>query len=98
VDAALVTKAELDVIGEAIEAGVAILYGVVPGTDAEVSVARVAERIERLWLDLGFGRAQLPEMIVPTPSCGLAGASPAYARRALKVLREAGRRLIEGDA
>ena len=44
VDAALVTAAELDVIGEAIEAGVAILYGLVPGTDSAITAATVAER------------------------------------------------------
>ena len=97
VDAALVTAAELDVIGEAVEAGVAILYGVVPGTDAAIAVDAVVERVQRLWRDLGFDHGRLPEMIVPTPSCGLAGASPGYARRAMQVLREAGQRLTESD-
>jgi hypothetical protein len=32
---------------------------------------------------------------VPTPACGLAGASPAYVRRAFSVLRDVGRALLD---
>jgi Cobalamin-independent synthase, Catalytic domain len=37
---------------------------------------------------LGFDRAVLAERCLPTPSCGLAGATPGWARRALTLARE----------
>jgi hypothetical protein len=37
----------------------------------------------------------LPEQVVISPACGLAGASPAYVRAVLKACRDAGRRLVE---
>jgi hypothetical protein len=98
VDAALVGPAELDALGEAIDAGLAILYGVVPTTETRLSAAGVQERVERFWGQLGFERSRLASSLVLTPACGLAGASPAYARRVLEVLRDAGRRLLEDAA
>jgi hypothetical protein len=40
---------------------------------------------------LGFDRARLAALAVPTPTCGLAGAPPAWARRAMALSRELGR-------
>ena len=37
-----------------------------------------------------LARSELAERLVPTPSCGLAGATPRYARRVFEVLREVG--------
>jgi Cobalamin-independent synthase, Catalytic domain len=37
---------------------------------------------------LGFDRARLATLAVPTPTCGLAGADPDWARRALALCRE----------
>ena len=51
--------------------------------------------VRRLWSRLGFPPADLPASVVPTPACGLAGASPAYARAALRRVREAARALAE---
>ena len=45
----------------------------------------------------GERRAQRRAAIVATPVCGLAVATPAYARRALAVLAELGRMLIDFD-
>lgn len=95
VDAAHLDAAALDAFGEAIDAGQAVLLGIVPSTGPEVTVDATVERIERLWQALGFSRDRLAQTIVPTTSCGLAGASPGYARQALTVLREVGRRLAE---
>ncbi|MCU1659255.1 MAG: hypothetical protein JWO57_3911, partial [Pseudonocardiales bacterium] len=50
----------------------------------------------RLWRTLGFPDSELAASVVPTPACGLAGASPDYARRALSVLRDVGGRLRDG--
>jgi methionine synthase II (cobalamin-independent) len=85
-----------DAVGEAVEAGTGFLLGVIPGRDArlpkpERSVARVRE----LWRRLGFAPKTLAATAVVTPSCGLAGATPAYARAALRHCREAARVLLE---
>ena len=39
-----------------------------------------------------------PASVVPTPACGLAGATPAYVRRVLAVLRDVGRSLLDESA
>ena len=44
---------------------------------------------------LGFDRARLPELAVPTPTCGLAGATPEWARRAMTLSRELGRAFVD---
>ncbi|HSV66317.1 MAG TPA: methionine synthase [Mycobacteriales bacterium] len=86
-----------DVLGEAIEAGTALWLGLVPTTDPGVRLEpnRLAEPAQRLWRRLGFPPGQLGRQVVVTPACGLAGASPAYARAALKAARETGRVLAE---
>ncbi|MFC7534414.1 methionine synthase [Actinoplanes sp. GCM10030250] len=61
------------------------------GPDAK----RIAERVRTLWQRLGFPAARLPQQVVITPACGLAGAPPAYARALLKACTEAGRRISE---
>jgi hypothetical protein len=89
---------DLDPLGEAIEAGIGLFAGAVPslpvaGGEADGKVA--AERVRKLWGRLGFPEARLGRQVVVTPACGLAGATPAYARAALTACREAGRRLAE---
>ncbi|MEZ0074353.1 methionine synthase [Planotetraspora sp. GP83] len=91
-DASLLRRADEDRIGEAIEAGTALFLGVVPGTDTRLpDVGVVAKPAVGLWRRLGFAPARLAEQIVLTPACGLAGASPKYARAALVACREAAR-------
>jgi methionine synthase II (cobalamin-independent) len=51
-----------------------------------------------LWRRLGFPPERLPETVVVTPACGLAGASPAYARAALAACAELARRMGEAPA
>jgi methionine synthase II (cobalamin-independent) len=94
VDAALIR--DEDAIGEAVEAGVGFLMGIVPGTGTRLPAAsKSVSRVTELWRRLGFSSASLAESVAVTPTCGLAGASPAYARAALKHCREAGRILRE---
>ncbi|MCT9931371.1 methionine synthase [Planotetraspora sp. A-T 1434] len=91
-DASLLRRADEDRIGEAIEAGTALFLGVVPGTDSRLpDVGVVAKPAVELWRRLGFAPARLAEQVVLTPACGLAGASPKYARAALAACREAAR-------
>jgi methionine synthase II (cobalamin-independent) len=72
--------------GEAIEAGVGLMLGVVPSTDparaADVGVNRLLDKVLSL-TRLGFSPAQLAEATTITPTCGLAGATPPWARQAL---------------
>ncbi len=83
-----------DALGEAVQAGTSLWLGVVPGTDATIGPESAREPVDKLWRELGFADEQLAAGVVPTPACGLAGASPAYARRALQVVRETGRSLL----
>jgi hypothetical protein len=82
-----------DALGEAVEAGTALWLGVVPGTDASVTLDSARAPIQKLWSMLGFADDTLARSVVPTPACGLAGASPEYARRVLGVVRDVGRSL-----
>jgi methionine synthase II (cobalamin-independent) len=83
-------------LGTAVEAGVSLWLGVLPGLDAELGdLGDTVRGLRRLWSRLGFPAADLPRSVVPTPACGLAGASPAYARAALRRIRDAGRALAE---
>ncbi|MBG0825382.1 methionine synthase [Planomonospora sp. ID91781] len=95
-DASLLRRRDEDAIGESVEAGTAFLLGVVPGADAPLpDVGEVARPAVELWRRLGFPSATLASQVVLTPACGLAGASPAYARAALAKCREAARVLRE---
>lgn len=90
---------DLDPLGEALEAGLGLFAGAAPTRPAAdgraLTSAQVAERVRRLWSRLGFPAARLPQQVVLTPACGLAGASQPYVRTVLKACREAGRRLTE---
>ncbi|MDX3534250.1 methionine synthase [Streptomyces sp. MB09-01] len=80
-DFSLLTEREDDAIGEAVEGGVKLFAGVVPGTDGPLSdPAGSVMGVRKLWRRLGLAPGTLAESVVVTPSCGLAGASPAYAR------------------
>ena len=86
---------DLDAVGTAIEGGTHLLPGVVPGTDAPLPAAKAtASRVQAWWRELGFPVDDLPAAVTLTPSCGLAGASPSYARAAMAHVREAARYLL----
>lgn len=92
------TAAGLDRLAAAVDAGLGLLLGVVPGTDTELSaVTDTVDQVRRFWRDLGRPAAELPERVVVTPACGLAGASPRYARAAVTHCRAAGRMLRETE-
>ncbi|MDA5282421.1 methionine synthase [Streptomyces sp. Isolate_45] len=80
-DFSLLTEREDDALGEAVEGGLKLFAGVVPGTDAALSdPGGSVMGVRKLWRRLGLAPGTLAESVVVTPSCGLAGASPAYAR------------------
>ncbi|MGI8627260.1 MAG: methionine synthase [Geodermatophilaceae bacterium] len=83
-----------DELGVAIETGTALLLGVVPGTDTTLPTPlETADRLRSWWRRLGFDPENLPGIVTLTPSCGLAGASPAYALAGMTHLQAAGRQL-----
>jgi methionine synthase II (cobalamin-independent) len=86
---------ELDAVGTAIEAGLHLFPGVVPGADATLPPAKAtASRVQAWWRELGFPDEQLSDAVTLTPSCGLAGATPGYAREAMAHVREAAKYLL----
>jgi hypothetical protein len=95
-DAARLGERHDEQLGEAVEAGLTLVLGVVAGIDSEVGSAEVlADPARRLWQRLGFPAGDLAGAVALSPGCGLAGASPAHARRALTRCREAAARLVE---
>ncbi len=87
VDLSQLDAADFDQTAEAIEAGLTVGLGVVPSTDSTLPDTRIVDRVLR-WLDIvGLDAEEHGDRIVVTPSCGLAGASPAYARTALALVR-----------
>lgn len=90
-------SSDRDQIGVAIEAGTALLLGVVPGTDSQLpEPLDTADRLRAWWRGLGFDPEQLPGAVTLTPTCGLAGASPRYAAACMAHLQAAGRELAAG--
>ncbi|RZT83015.1 cobalamin-independent methionine synthase catalytic subunit [Micromonospora violae] len=90
---------DLDPLGEALDAGLGLLAGAAPtrppSAGGAPTSAQIADRVRQLWDRLGFPRRQLAEQVVVTPACGLAGATPQYARAVLAACRDAGRRFTE---
>jgi hypothetical protein len=108
-DLGLLRREEEDGLAEAVEAGLGALVGAVAATPdhAERGGARppdpgaTARQVVELWRRMGWpaasgaGRAAVAGQVVLTPACGLAGASPGYARAALARCRDAARLLPE---
>ncbi|MFF9311956.1 methionine synthase [Streptomyces sp. NPDC014748] len=95
-DLSLVTERDDEAIGEAVEAGTRLFAGVVPGTDGPLSdPAGSVMGVRTLWRRLGLRPGLLAETVTVTPTCGLAGASPAYAREALAHCVRAARSLAD---
>lgn len=91
VDVSTLTAADLDGIGEFVETGRVVMLGVVPSTapDRRPSVEEVAKAAASITDRLGFNRSVLRERIGVTPACGLAGATPQWARTAIELVQKA---------
>jgi hypothetical protein len=99
-DAALLTAAEDEPLGTAVEAGVGLWLGVVPAGSADDpailgDLGDTVRSVRGLWSRLGFAAELLPGTVVLTPACGLAATSPTYARAALRRVREAARAIAD---
>ncbi|MDX2623806.1 methionine synthase [Streptomyces sp. WI03-5b] len=98
-DFSLLTEREEEAIGEAVEGGTQLFLGVVPGLDGASAALSdpggSVKEVRTLWSRLGLNPGTLGESVVITPSCGLAGASPAYARAALAHCARAAKSLAD---
>lgn len=95
------THIDDDGLAEFVDSGRTVLLGVVPATAPErpPSVEQVAAAAAAVTDRIGFPRAVLAERIGITPACGLAGATPGWARTAIGLARRAAEALAaEPDA
>ncbi len=94
----LVGRRDYDALGAVLEQGAHLLLGLLSAVDTDLdraSVSSAAAPVRALGRDLGIPPEELADRVVLTPACGLAGASPTYARAVLSRLREIGRVLAE---
>lgn len=90
VDVHTLTAADLDGVGEFIESGRTVLLGAVPvAPGARPSAEQIAASVAAVTDRLGFARAVLRDRIGVTPACGLAAATPAWARSAIELAQRA---------
>ncbi|GAA2818681.1 methionine synthase [Streptomyces showdoensis] len=98
-DFGLLTERDEEPIGEAVEGGTVLFAGVVPSTDpasgALSDPGGSVMGVRTLWRRLGLNPGTLAKSVVVTPACGLAGASPEYARKALAHCARAARSLAD---
>jgi methionine synthase II (cobalamin-independent) len=85
----------VDALGEYLDGGGRLIAGVVPalGKPHPGTAKAAADRVLALWNRLGFAPEQLPQQVSVATTCGMAGASPDYARFAMEASREAAERL-----
>jgi methionine synthase II (cobalamin-independent) len=91
VDVATLETADLDDVAEFIDSGRAVMLGVVSSStpSRRPSTEEVAAAVVAVTDRLDFGRAALRDRIGVTPACGLAGATPQWARTAIGLARRA---------
>jgi methionine synthase II (cobalamin-independent) len=84
-----------DPLGEFLEAGGVLFAGVLPAVDAPLpAVEQAVAPVRTLWHTLGLPTKTLAT-VVPTPVCGMAGASPMHAKAATRRCTEVADRLGE---
>jgi methionine synthase II (cobalamin-independent) len=91
IDASTLTAADLDGVGDFVDSGRAVILGVVPTTTptARPSAEEMAKAVVGVTDRLGFARSVLRERIGISPVCGLAGATPQWARTAVELAQKA---------
>ncbi|PRC42972.1 methionine synthase, partial [Mycobacterium sp. ITM-2017-0098] len=97
VDVHTLTASDLDGIGEFVDSGRTVLLGVVPTavSGPRPTVEQIAATVADVTDRLGFARNVLRDRVGVTPACGLAGATPAWARSAVELAQRAADRLSE---
>jgi methionine synthase II (cobalamin-independent) len=91
VDVTTLETVDLDAVAEFVDSGRAVVLGVVSSSTParRPSAEEVAAAVVAVTDRLGFGRAALRDRIGVTPSCGLAAATPQWARTAIGLARQA---------
>jgi hypothetical protein len=89
--------AALDALGETWDAGTPLMLGLVPAREPATrpQLRDLARPAFDLADRLGFDRSRLGALAVPTPTCGLAGAAPDWARRAMALVRDLGKAFVD---
>ncbi|OBI47292.1 methionine synthase [Mycobacterium kyorinense] len=97
VDAATLQAADLDGLAEFVDAGRTVMLGVVAAEapTRRPSVEEVAATAVAVIDRLGFARSALRERIGISPACGLAGATPAWARAAVELARNVAEAFVD---
>lgn len=94
VDAALLGKAGWEAVAPAVENGLTLWAGVMPTAGALPTAKAAADAVWDRWRKLGLA-VSLLDGIVVTPTCGLAGSTPADARARLARVRDAAGELAD---
>jgi methionine synthase II (cobalamin-independent) len=91
VDVSTLAVSDLDGIGEFVDSGRTAMLGAVPALapDRRPSVKEIAQSVAAITDRLGFPRSLLRERVGITPACGLAGATPEWARVAIELAQKA---------
>jgi methionine synthase II (cobalamin-independent) len=91
VDVATLEAADLDAIAAFVESGRGVILGAVSSSTParRPSAEEVAAAVVAVTDRLGFGRSALRDRIGVTPVCGLAAATPQWARTAIGLARRA---------
>ena len=100
VDVPVLGDAALDGLGEFVDSGRTAVLGLLPSLapEREPSVEEVAAAAAAVTDRLGFPRTVLGERIGISPSCGLAGASQEWARRATSISQRAAAAIAKDPA
>jgi len=90
IDVSTLTAADLDGVGEFVESDRTVMLGVIPtaAPTTRPSAEEIAKAAVAVTDRLGFARSVLRERIGITPACGLAGATPEWARTAVELAQK----------
>ena len=97
IDSSALDQTSLDGLGEFVDSGRTVMLGIVPSTSPErtPSAEQLAEAAAKITDRLGFPRRFLAERIGVTPACGLAGATPEWARAAIELAQKSADAIAE---
>jgi methionine synthase II (cobalamin-independent) len=100
IDLSTLTADDLDGVGEFVESGRTVLFGVVPAAAPErrPSADEVAGSVVDFTDRLGFARSVLPDRVGVTPVCGLAGATVQWARIAIDLVQKSADAIADDPA
>lgn len=94
-DVSLLSSAAYEDLGGWVDAGRGVWLGVVPTTEPEAATteAQVTRDVRSWWSRVGHSQIEALPSTTVTPTCGLAGATPGWARQALTLCSQAARNL-----